>query len=77
LGADVAGEGGEDEWVVLEEIAGQETEAQGRGGASIDALGDSRVVVGGDLAAGFAEEERGGAFILAGGSAGVDGRAGD
>lgn len=56
----------------MEEVTREETEAKRLRTTGIDTFGDDRFVVGGDLAAGFAEEERRGAGVVAGGGAGVD-----
>jgi len=56
--AHVTGERGQDEGIVLEEIAGEEVELQ-----VADGLRDNRVVVGRDDARGVAEEQRGAAGV--------------
>ena len=67
LGADVTGEGGEDEGVVLEKIAGEEAEFQ-----FADSFGDDGFVVVGHDPAGVAQQEGRAAGEFTGGGTGVD-----
>ena len=64
LRANVTGEGGQDERIVLKKIAGEKMEFQ-----IADRLGDHGVVVGGDHTTRLAEEQRGAALKFARGGA--------